>query len=288
MRLSAHAATAARGSAPAARTSRSPTVGSKRRSAPAGYSVSDGLGPADHVDEQIDGAERAAEEQPRLAGADVGEARGDPVRPAARATPPPDRRRRARRRRGSAPRSMPAAGRGRRRRAAAGFGGGHRGGRAGAGDGSEVRRDGGIEGAPGIGEGRLQRLRVERRRRAARRRRGRRGRAVAAQSGDAGEPAQGAGDVVGGGQSVPENQTLLARQAVRRSVHRARAGAARIAAAAARAGRGRPHRAGATGAHREGRELRASVWLPQVGQAGASAPRTSVSNRCSHPSQRYS
>jgi len=33
---------------------------------------------------------------------------------------------------------------------------------------------------------------------------------------------------------------------------------------------------------------RASVWLPQVGQDGASAPRTSVSNRCSHPSQRYS
>jgi len=33
---------------------------------------------------------------------------------------------------------------------------------------------------------------------------------------------------------------------------------------------------------------RASVWLPQVGQDGASAPRTSVSKRCSHPSQRYS
>ena len=33
---------------------------------------------------------------------------------------------------------------------------------------------------------------------------------------------------------------------------------------------------------------RASVSLPQVGQAGVSAPRTSVSNRCSHASQRYS
>ena len=33
---------------------------------------------------------------------------------------------------------------------------------------------------------------------------------------------------------------------------------------------------------------RASVWLPQVGHDGDSAPRTSVSNRCSHPSQRYS
>ncbi|MEO5820299.1 MAG: hypothetical protein ABIT71_07300, partial [Vicinamibacteraceae bacterium] len=33
---------------------------------------------------------------------------------------------------------------------------------------------------------------------------------------------------------------------------------------------------------------RASVPLPQVGQHGASEPRTSVSNRCWHPSQRNS
>ena len=134
-----------------------------------------------------------------------------PRRPsAARARPPRDPRRRARRRprrgrRDRCPaRAMPATSRGSLR-----LGGRGRGGRAFAGDGGDVRRDRGIEGARGLVERRLQRLRIERRRVPGGGGEGGRGGRVAAQRGDAGEPAQGVGHVVGGGQSLPENQQGL-------------------------------------------------------------------------------
>ena len=239
-RLSAHAATAARGSSPAARTSRSPTVGSKRRSPPAGYSVSDGCGPADRVDEQVDRAQRAAEEQPRLAGAHLGEARRHvahrPVVPGrreirghvhavARRRGRRDRCRRARcrRRRAAARRSAAVAAAAGPSRAIAAM----------------CDAIGGIEGARGLVERRLQRLRIERRRVPGGGGEGGGGRRVAAQRGDAGEPAQGVGHVGGGGQSLPENQrvSLVAAALSRAAAGRPLARYRRCAALAARAAR---------------------------------------------------
>ena len=79
------------------------------------------------------------------------------------------------------------------------LGGGGRGGRALAGDRGDVRRDRGIEGARRLVERRLQRFRIERRRVSGGSAESGRGRRVAAQRGNAGEPAQGVGHVVGGG-----------------------------------------------------------------------------------------
>ncbi|MEO5822023.1 MAG: hypothetical protein ABIT71_16085, partial [Vicinamibacteraceae bacterium] len=81
-------------------------------------------------------------------------------------------------------------------------------GRARAGDGAELRRDGRIERARGIGEGGLECLRREVRGVSGGVDEGGRNRGVATEGGDAGEPAQGGGYVVGGGQSVPENQRV--------------------------------------------------------------------------------
>ena len=204
------------------------------------------LGPSHRVDEQVDRAERAAEEQPRLAGAHLGEAA--PLRrpSAARATPPrdpPPRARRTAAARGS--RSMPRARDAGDVARQPALGGAGRGGRTFAGDGGDVRRDRGIEGARGLVERRLQRLRIERRRVPGGGGEGGRGRRVAAQRGDAGKPAQGVGHVVGGGQSLPENQRVSLSLAA--ALSRAAAGrplvvrpAIRGAERAAASARGRP------------------------------------------------
>ncbi|HWJ56343.1 MAG TPA: hypothetical protein VNR90_08980, partial [Vicinamibacterales bacterium] len=88
-----------------------------------------------------------------------------------------------------------------------GFGVRHRSGRAFAEDRGDVRRDGGIERARRFVERGLQRLGIERRQVAGGIGKGGGGRRVAVQRRDAGEPAQGVGQVGGGGQSLPENQT---------------------------------------------------------------------------------
>jgi hypothetical protein len=154
---------------------------------------------AHRVDEEISRPEGAPQVQPGLAGTDVGEAGRDPIR---RLVVP--RRHQIRR--------DVHAGVGQRGWIDAGgagdagdvarqtcFFGGDDGGRSAGADGPELRSDRGIEGARGIGENGLERRRLEAGSLPGGVRQGSRPRRVAAQRGDAGQPAQGVGDVVGGG-----------------------------------------------------------------------------------------
>jgi hypothetical protein len=162
---------------------------------------------AHRLAEEIHGGERPAQVQPRLAGADVGEAGRETIR---RLVVP--RRRQVR--------GDVDAGVGQRRGIDAGGAGDARhvarqrrfdrrdgGGGAGAGDGREVQRDRGIEGLRRIGQGRRERLRREGAGLPGGIGQGGRRRSVAAQGGDAGELAEGTSDGVGRGKSVPKDQT---------------------------------------------------------------------------------